>query len=72
MSDKLQQDHHKGLSEQKVIVKLFSSNIGESSEMLDTISGGINYMQGRGAQFNTPNRFQKNELTTEHIEGIDD
>ena len=29
-------------------------------------------MQGRGAQFNTKNRFLKNERTREHIEGIDD
>lgn len=30
------------------------------------------YIQGRGAQFNTKNKFLKNELTREHIEGIDD
>lgn len=30
------------------------------------------YLSGRGAQFNTKNRFQKNEITREHIEGIDD
>ncbi|HET9429965.1 MAG TPA: PA0069 family radical SAM protein [Chitinophagaceae bacterium] len=30
------------------------------------------YMEGRGAQFNTKNRFLKNERTREHIEGIDD
>jgi DNA repair photolyase len=30
------------------------------------------YLQGRGAQFNTKNRFLKNETTREHIEGIDD
>lgn len=30
------------------------------------------YKQGRGAQFNTKNRFLKNEVTREHIEGIDD
>lgn len=30
------------------------------------------YLQGRGAQFNTKNRFLKNENTREHIEGIDD
>ena len=32
---------------------------------------GEPYVTGRGAQFNTKNRFQKNESTTEHIEGID-
>ena len=30
------------------------------------------YLNGRGAQFNTKNRFRKNETTKEHIEGIDD
>jgi DNA repair photolyase len=30
------------------------------------------YKTGRGAQFNTRNRFLKTELTKEHIEGIDD
>ncbi len=33
---------------------------------------GKNYHSGRGAQFNTKNRFQKDEKTREHIEGIDD
>ena len=30
------------------------------------------YLPGRGAQFNTKNRFLKNESTREHVEGIDD
>ena len=30
------------------------------------------YLQGRGAQINTKNKFQKNEKTKEHIEAIDD
>ena len=30
------------------------------------------YLQGRGAQINTKNRFLKNETTREHIEGVDD
>ncbi len=30
------------------------------------------YIHGRGAQFNTKNRFLKNESTREHLEGIDD
>ena len=30
------------------------------------------YKKGRGAQFNTKNRFLKNESTKEHIEGIDE
>jgi len=30
------------------------------------------YLQGRGAQFNTKNRFLKDEKTKEHFEAIDD
>ena len=30
------------------------------------------YLKGRGAQLNTPNRFLKNEKVREHIEAIDD
>ncbi len=30
------------------------------------------YLQGRGAQINTKNKFLKNEKTKEHIEAIDD
>jgi DNA repair photolyase len=30
------------------------------------------YIKGRGAQINTPNKFLKNERVREHIEGIDD
>jgi hypothetical protein len=30
------------------------------------------YKSGRGAQFNTGNRFLANSLSREHIEGIDD
>ena len=30
------------------------------------------YLHGRGAQFNTKNKFLKDEITREHIEGIDD
>src|SRR3978361_763302 len=32
----------------------------------------VQYLKGRGAQFNPKNRFLKNELVKEHIEGIDD
>ena len=32
----------------------------------------VQYIPGRGAQFNTKNRFLKDEITQEHIEGIDD
>ena len=30
------------------------------------------YLAGRGAQFNTKNKFLKNQKTKEHIEAIDD
>ena len=30
------------------------------------------YLKGRGAQFNPKNRFLKNEIVKEHVEGIDD
>ena len=30
------------------------------------------YIKGRGAQFNTQNKFLKNQQVKEHIEGIDD
>jgi len=33
---------------------------------------GSQYLQGRGAQINTKNKFLKNEKTKEHIEAIDD
>ena len=33
---------------------------------------GQQYIHGRGAQFNTKNRFLKNEITREHTESIDD
>ena len=46
----------------------------EGGQLTD-YSGPINpvqYMKGRGAQFNPKNRFLKNERVKEHIEGIDD
>lgn len=38
----------------------------KEEEIIDT------YKHGRGAQFNTKNKFIKEEVTREHIEGIDD
>lgn len=32
----------------------------------------VQYLQGRGAQFNTKNRFLKSEISKEHVEAIDD
>ena len=36
------------------------------------VAGTPNYLRGRGAQFNTKNRFLKDERVREHVEGIDD
>ncbi|HMK25878.1 MAG TPA: hypothetical protein VK483_07580, partial [Chitinophagaceae bacterium] len=62
MSEKLQQDHFRVMPKNQ-----------ESSEASPE-GGGLEgaYLQGRGAQINTKNRFLKNESTREHIEGIDD
>ena len=64
MSEKLQQDHF------KVAPKKQDPGItpveGEQPELPNP------YLQGRGAQFNTSNRFFKDAKTKEHIEGIDD
>jgi DNA repair photolyase len=63
MAKELKQDHykvspinHEPLKSENDIESSFSSQ----------------YKAGRGAQFNTKNRFLKDELTREHIEGIDD
>lgn len=40
--------------------------------MDETNSQPAAYKKGRGAQFNTHNKFIKNEVTKEYIEGIDD
>src|SRR5690242_21646597 len=62
MSEKLQQDHFKVKPKEHVPENDPGINTGE----------GTSYLQGRGAQINTKNRFLKNEITREHIEGIDD
>jgi DNA repair photolyase len=62
MSEKLQQDHYKVKPKDHV-----PENSGDISN-----GEGTSYLQGRGAQFNTKNKFLKNEITREHIEGIDD
>ena len=57
MSNQLKQDHY------KVAPKKQEEAAGEKAG---------SYIAGRGAQFNTKNRFLKDERTREHIEGIDD
>jgi DNA repair photolyase len=64
MPEKLKQDHYKLSPKKQEVAKSPSdeNSAGPSNE----------YMNGRGAQFNTKNRFLKNERTREHAEGIDD
>ncbi|HEV7781663.1 MAG TPA: PA0069 family radical SAM protein [Chitinophagaceae bacterium] len=63
MAEKLKQDHF------RVSPKKHENDQQAGSE---EIQKPDNYLAGRGAQFNTKNRFLKNEITREHIEGIDD
>ncbi|MFI5187684.1 MAG: PA0069 family radical SAM protein [Chitinophagales bacterium] len=65
MSNQLKQDHYK-LAPQK------HGEINNSFEENKEKSSAEQYLQGRGAQFNTKNRFLKDERTKEHIEAIDD
>ena len=66
MSEKLQQDHFKVMSKKHEHPD-HSSPGGEMNQQETD-----QYLAGRGAQFNTKNRFLKDERTREHIEGIDD
>jgi DNA repair photolyase len=56
---------------------MFSNNILNSKKNIDSISNGneepeTEYAKGRGAQFNTKNRFETTSLSKAHIEAIDD
>ena len=64
MSEKLKQDHY------KVVPKDHDSS--QVSPNGGDLEGASQYLQGRGAQFNTKNKFLKDERTKEHVEGIDD
>ena len=64
MSEKLKQDHLK-LTPKK-------GRTSDDHSENETLNDSPQYLQGRGAQFNTKNKFLKNEVTREHIEGIDD
>ena len=63
MSDKLKQDHYSVRP-----VKQAGSFPGDEEDH----DGSGKYLAGRGAQFNTKNKFEKNEQSREHAEGIDD
>lgn len=71
MSEKLQQDHYKVKPKNHDASKPSPEGAFEQSEGRERSSGG-GYHAGRGAQFNTKNRFLKNEVSKEHIEGIDE
>ncbi len=64
MSEKLKQDHF------KITPKKGQAPHDDRDNVRQTEPG--QYLEGRGAQFNTKNKFLKNEITREHIEGIDD
>ena len=49
-----------------------TKNINIHKDEKDENTDPEKYLTGRGAQFNTRNRFQKNETTIEHEEAIDD
>ncbi len=67
MSNQLQQDHYKVRFKIQEAPKVS----GEGGvPMANRIEGA--YLAGRGAQFNTKNRFLKNQQVKEHVEGIDD
>lgn len=66
MSGKLQQDHFKVMPK-----KHEPADLNVSADELDQHNPN-QYLDGRGAQFNTKNKFLKNEITREHAEGIDD
>lgn len=66
MSKQLKQDHYKVTPGKRSNPDPSPGDSGEGQEK------PLDYLQGRGAQFNTKNRFLKDERTREHIEGIDD
>jgi len=66
MPEKLKQDHFKVMPKKHEPADLTTPPGESNQEKPDQ------YLAGRGAQFNTKNRFLKDERTREHIEGIDD
>lgn len=66
----LKQDHYKVKPKEQEGARPTSP----SDDDLETPASihNSNYIHGRGAQFNTKNRFLKDEKTREHIESVDD
>src|SRR6476659_2629949 len=72
MSEKLKQDHYKIKPKEQPhqSVSLPREKIPGEEQTLNEIVPS--YLAGRGAQFNTKNKFLKNQNVKEHAEGIDD
>lgn len=68
----LPQDHHKVKPQREPIAKRLDAEKDAIKTATENDFKGLEYKQGRGAQFNTANRFLKNETTQEHVEGIDE
>ncbi|HET6766352.1 MAG TPA: PA0069 family radical SAM protein [Chitinophagaceae bacterium] len=66
MDNQLKQDHYKVIPKNHELPKVSPPTGGGALE------GASQYLQGRGAQINTKNKFLKNEKTKEHVEAIDD
>jgi len=69
MSEKLRQDHFK-VKPVKQFNEAGNAVTQNGEQELD--ESHVPYLPGRGAQFNTRNKFEKNEITREYKEGIDD
>jgi DNA repair photolyase len=69
-NNQLKQDHYRV----KPNVHENNQPVSRQDEALEKAASTENssYIHGRGAQFNTKNRFLKNEKTREHIESVDD
>jgi DNA repair photolyase len=81
MSTQLQQDHFKVKPKDHNVAKSSLPEIddlkvtpegGDLSAEQAGLEGASSYLAGRGAQFNTKNKFLKDRQVKEHVEGIDD
>ncbi len=72
MTTQLQQDHHKVKPQKIDSLKGSQPDSNEGEAFLENNFEGNGYKQGRGAQYNTYNKFSNLKTTQEHIEGIDD
>ena len=55
------------------VVKIMKNiNDNPNAKPKPSSSNEVDYLKGRGAQINTPNKFLKNQIVKEHVEAIDD